>query len=262
MKNTKSNPYQNHQSEIYLKPEMYDAINSFEHDIPFYIKYAKKSGKKVLELACGTGRVAIPMAKAGLEVTGVDLAESMLHFGQKKAEKQGANISWIKGDMTQIDLNESFDTVMCIHNTMGHLFDLESIQKFFSVVKKHLKKDGLFILQTFTPDPYFYTRDPKEKLPFTTFKDPQTGKKVEVTESSYYDDELQIHQMTWYFNQDGKKEEQQEFTARVFYPQELDNLLILSGFEILHKFGDYDETPYSEYPDTQILVCRINQKLE
>lgn len=255
--NKKSNPYQNHQCDIYSNPKQYDAINSFEHDIPFYIGKAKKSGKKVLELACGTGRVAIPMAKAGLEVTGIDLSPIMLDYGRKKATDAGVNINFIEGDMTNFNLNETFETVMCIHNSLGHIYDLPTIQNFFDCIKKHLTANGIFILQTFTPDPYFFVRDKDEKLPFTKYTDPDTGAEVEITESSYYDDELQIHQMTWYFNQEGKKELQQEFTARVFYPQELDNMLQLLGFKILAKYGDYDETSFSEYPDTQIFICQL-----
>jgi 2-polyprenyl-3-methyl-5-hydroxy-6-metoxy-1,4-benzoquinol methylase len=178
--NKKSNPYQDHQCDIYSNPKQYDAINSFEHDIPFYIEQAKKSGKNVLELACGTGRVAIPLAKAGLNVTGIDLSPIMLEYGRKKAKEADVTINFLEGDMTNFSLNEKFDTVMCIHNSLGHVYDLVTIKNFFNCIKNHLTPKGTFILQTFTPDPYFFVRDKDEKLPFTTYKDPDTGADVEI----------------------------------------------------------------------------------
>jgi SAM-dependent methyltransferase len=240
--------------EIYSLAKHYDRINDFDFDIPFYQKHA--AGKKVLELGCGTGRVCIPLAKAGTDITGIDVSDEMLEEAKLKAKNEKLAIDFQKEDIIHFQLEEKFDLILCIHNSFSHVNGLENLRLFFDSVKRNLTNDGTFILQVFNPDFYFFTRDPEEKYPLKTYQDPYSDEMVELLENNYYDDESQINYMKWYF-QIGDKEIVKSFNQRVYFPQELDYLVQLFGFEIVDKFGDFEETPFVDLPDTQVLVLKI-----
>lgn len=72
---------------IYLDGRNYDLQNKdFVEDIPFYLHQIKKYGEPVLELACGTGRITIPIAKQGVKISGLDISKSMLSHAKRKAK--------------------------------------------------------------------------------------------------------------------------------------------------------------------------------
>lgn len=245
--------------DIYKNGLYYDLINRFDYDIPFYQSIIDKTGQNVLELACGTGRVAIPLAKSGAKVTGLDASAEMLDFAKVKNSDSGTEIDWIEGDMTKYDLKRKFDVLLCIHNSFCHLNTLDEIKAFFSCASMHMHDESRFVLQLFTPDLDILNRNPEEQFPLISFAIPDSGKKVSITESSYYDESVQVNYLKWYFHQKDEPIFIENFSTRVFFPEELDNLVQLLGFEIENKFGDFDEVSFEEYPDSQILVLKKKQ---
>jgi SAM-dependent methyltransferase len=179
-----------------------------------------------------------------------------LEEAKLKAKNEKLAIDFQKEDIIHFQLEEKFDLILCIHNSFSHVNGLENLRLFFDSVKRNLTNDGTFILQVFNPDFYFFTRDPEEKYPLKTYQDPYSDEMVELLENNYYDDESQINYMKWYF-QIGEKEIVKSFNQRVYFPQELDYLVQLFGFEIVDKFGDFEETPFVDLPDTQVLVLKI-----
>ena len=242
-------------SDIYSIAKHYDLINDFDYDIPFYLKYAKDIKGKVLELACGTGRITIPLAKNDIDIIGLDISKEMLEEAKNKAEKEKLNIEFKQENIINFYLKDKFNLIICAHNSFSHIIGFENLKQFFNTVKKHIAKDGIFILQVFNPDFYFFTRNPNEKFPLKRYKNPLSNEIVELSENSYYDDATQINYIKWYFKI-GEKEFVKNFTQRVYFPKELDYLVKLNGFEIINKFGDFDEAPFNEYPETQILVLK------
>src|SRR5512134_1584329 len=79
--------------------------------IAFYCDLAKTVGGPVLEIACGSGLVTIPVAAQGLDVTGVDLARPMLEHARKKAEAQGLSIRWVQADARSFDLGAQYQFI-------------------------------------------------------------------------------------------------------------------------------------------------------
>jgi len=241
-------------SDIYKLAKHYDKINDFDFDIPFYKEYTL--GKKTLELGCGTGRVCVPLAKEGIDIVGIDISKEMLFEAKMKAERENLQLNLIQANIINFDVKQIFDVILCVHNSFSHVNGLENLKLFFHSVKKHLSKDGIFILQVFNPDFYFFTRNPNEKFPLKSYKDPNSNKIVELSENNFYDDESQINYIKWYFKI-GEKETVTSFNQRVYYPQELDYLVQLFGFKIIHKYGDFEKTPFEEHPDTQLLVLKM-----
>src|SRR3954471_17371283 len=107
----------------------YDAIariydpwsRSVVEDVPFYVDEAVRSGGPVLELGVGTGRVAVPIAAAGVEVVGVDLSAGMLEVAREQAELAGVTIDLRQGDLRDPPVDEQFPLVICPFRSLLHM---------------------------------------------------------------------------------------------------------------------------------------------
>jgi len=119
-----------------------------QYDIDIYVSQCPIEGRKVLELACGTGRVGIPLAKLGYEVTGIDISGDMLEIYRQKLEKEPKRvrnaITLIEGDVTNMELNEKYDMIILPATTIC-LFGKELCQKLFAFVREHLAENGVFV---------------------------------------------------------------------------------------------------------------------
>ncbi len=133
-------------SEVYWDGFHYDLhTDVLPGDLPFYLSEAKKAGGPALELACGTGRLTIPLAKAGIDITGLDVAGPMLERARSKAAAEGVKVRFVRADARKIRLNGKFKLIFIAFNSMQHLHDRVSLELFFSGVKKHLAPGGRFI---------------------------------------------------------------------------------------------------------------------
>ncbi|MBU2578331.1 class I SAM-dependent methyltransferase [Patescibacteria group bacterium] len=109
-----------------------------------FTKQSKKV-KKVLDLGCGTGGHALILAKRGYRIIGIDRAEYMLKIAQRKAKNTNCCIDFIKGDITNIDLNEKFDAVISMFAVMGYQTTNSAIENVCKIAKKHLSTGGIFL---------------------------------------------------------------------------------------------------------------------
>lgn len=231
-------------------------FKDFSEDIPFYVRCAKKYGGPVLELACGTGRIAIPLAREGFQVTGLDASKSMLEEARQKAAAEGVDVEWVESDCRGFQFDKKFGTILFPFSTIAVLHDLDSVEACFSAVRNHLKNNGRFILHALNPRMDYLTRDPTQRFPVTEYPDPNGKGQIIVTESNVYDRASQINYIKWYYKIGNEPKEQvEELNMRMFFPQELDALLWYNGFAIEAKFGDYDETSFESNSKIQLIVC-------
>lgn len=105
-------------------------------------------GARILDLACGYGRHAIPLAKRGFEVTGYDLSETFLNRARAKAEEQGARVRWLQGDMRDLAFDGEFDAVINIFTAFGYFEDSEDDKKTLRGIRAALRPGGRFLLET------------------------------------------------------------------------------------------------------------------
>lgn len=118
-------------------------------DIEFYSDLAQKIGGPVLDLCCGTGRVALPLAISGLEVTAVDLSEPMLSILHKKAGNIKVEI--VQGDMRTLELNRKFKLIIIALRSFQVLKDDNDIDQTFATLHRHLAPDGILVINLFKP---------------------------------------------------------------------------------------------------------------
>ena len=246
--------------DLYWDGRHYDLeTRDYVNDIPFYLRKVKKYGEPVLELACGTGRITIPIAEQGIDITGLDITLSMLSHAKKKAQEKGLNIKWVEADCRNFKLNSKFNLILFPFNSIAHLHDLESIKSCLSRVKMHLKNKGRFIIDIFNPRLDTLIREPSRRYLVAEYPNPYGKGTVVITENNIYDTATQINRIKWYYRIGSQPEIVKELNMRIFYPQEIDALLHYNGFKIEDKFGDYDETSFTSTSPKQVIVARIHK---
>lgn len=128
--------------------KFYDLFGE-KNDLEFYKELALQSGKNALELGVGTARVAIPLAKAGIKVVGIDNSDFMLREARKKLAKQSKtvreNVTLKKGDIRNFELRQSFSFIYFPASTFDHCITVEDRVKCLTCVWRHLDKDGRFV---------------------------------------------------------------------------------------------------------------------
>ncbi len=108
-------------------------------------KYSPQT-KTILDLGCGTGSHDFYLAAKDYRVTGVDLSHNMVRIAQEKQKKDGlTNIDFKQGDITKLELNEQFDTVISLFHVMNYLTENDTMAAGFATAVKHVKPGGLFI---------------------------------------------------------------------------------------------------------------------
>jgi SAM-dependent methyltransferase len=243
--------------DIYWDGRHYDLkYRDLKDDIPFYLKQAEKYGDPILELACGTGRITLPLAEKEFDVTGLDVSEPMLDKAIEKAAEKEVKVEWVKADCRDFHLGKKFNLILFPFSSIAHLHDLDSIKGCFSCVREHMTDKGVFIIDYFNPRLDFLLRDPKEQRSITSYPDPDGRGTVEILETNEYDSKNQINRIKWTYKIGDSKISEKELNMRIFYPQELDALIRLNGFEIVSKYGNSHESAFDSDSPKQVIVCR------
>lgn len=133
-----------HDSEyVGLFAEFYDMLHSDLSDVQTYVSWAQEYGPSVLELGSGTGRILLPMVRAGVEVTGIELSEDMLRLCRQKLEKETREVrnrvTLVHGDMREIQLGKQYDLIIAPCNVLNHFLNTEELLGVLCRVREHLK---------------------------------------------------------------------------------------------------------------------------
>lgn len=244
---------------VYRDPAHYDVLTQMTapHDVPFYRVLAEEHGGPILELGCGTGRVALALATAGYDVVGVDGAPAMIEAAGAKAAAMEVGLTLALGDVRSFALERTFPLVLLTYNTLNHLLDLASIRGCLATVRAHMDARSVFVVDTFQPSLAFLGGDPARRRPILRYRDPYTEEEVLLSEENHYAPSTQQNRVVWTYEVDGRAARTEEMTMRLFFPGELEALLTLSGFAIEARYGDYDFRPFGDTSPKQLTVCRL-----
>ena len=246
--------------EEFSDPPNYD-IEEGERSAPriaFYCDLAKAVGGPVLEIACGSGLVTIPVAAQGLDVTGVDLARSMLDHARKKAEVQGLNIRWVEADARSFDLGMQFRFIFITGNAFQAFLRREDQEALLSSVKRHLLPGGVFAFETRNPTGHDLTNQSEEEFDQSYIS--VEGHRVSVSSIQAYDPIAQVIHWTSYRRwNDGAHDHEKEthIACRFTPPQELEALLHYNGLQIIRQYGTWDKQALSASSPSIISICKV-----
>ncbi len=225
-------------------------------DLQFYKRWLPKNkDARILELCCGTGRLTIPIAKDGYNISGVDYTSSMLEQAKVKASEGGLVVEFIEADIRTLDLPNKYDLIFIPFNSIHHLYKNEDLFKAFNVVKKHLKEGGLFLFDCFNPNIQFIVEGEKEEKEIAAYTT-SDGREVLVKQTMRYETKTQINRIEWHYFINGAFHSIQNLDMRMFFPQELDSYLKWIGFTVIHKFGGFKEEAFNDDSEKQIFVCQ------
>ncbi len=250
--------------EEFSDPANYDMEDASDTGIAFYTALTQETGGPVLEIACGTGRVSIPIARLGFSVTGLDIVPAMIERACNKSV--GLPMRWIVGDARTFDLSEQFQLIFLTGNAFQAFLTNADQGALLQRVYAHLHDKGLFAFETRNPI-FPHSQPPKglfvpletnaEEQEWSPFID-TSGREVRVSRTSVYDHMTQIHHWTTYKRWHDGGEEHTKITRtalRYTFPQELTALLYYNGFSIERQYGDWDREPLTADSPSIISVC-------
>lgn len=251
--------------EEFSDPINYDLADPSDTGVAFYSALAQEAGGSVLELACGTGRVTIPIARLGFPVTGLDIVPGMLE--QARSKSAGLPVRWVEGDARAFDLGEQFRLIFLTGNAFQAFVTNTEQAALLQCVRAHLHDEGLFAFETRNPllpntrtrEGLFVTLETRnEEEDWPSFIN-ANGHEVRVSTTQVYDHVAQIVHLTGYKRWHEGEEEHTKITRtalRYTFPQELAALLYYNGFTILRQYGDWNEEPLNATSPSIISVCR------
>jgi SAM-dependent methyltransferase len=255
-------------------PELYDAIPFYgeRQDIEFYISAAIKAGGPVLELACGSGRLLLGIARAGIRITGLDYSNSMLKCLREKIAREPSDtqqlIEVIQGDMTTFHLDRKFPLILVAFRSFQHLLKIEDQVACLSAIKRHLSRDGRVILD-------FSHTGAQSIGNVAALQESGTqaafhlgdGRYIELkARVSAFHPATQINdiEMIYYVQYpDGRSERLvHAFPIRYLFRYEVEHLIARSGLLVLNSFGDFDHSPLGDDSPEMIFIAAKQRRTQ
>ena len=233
-------------------------------DVDFYRALALEADGPVLELAVGTGRVAVPIAQAGVPVVGLDHSAEMLAIARGKAASLGLDIELHQVDMRHFHLGRQFGLVYCPARAFLHLLEPEDHMACLRAVQRHLQPGGRFAVNVFVPSIPLIAAHLSAAPPWeldNEFEDPQTGHRFIVSYALLYEpfqQRVTVRHRYDELDETGRvvRSEYKTYTLCWIWPREFEHLLARCGFDVEALYGDFDGTPFGPDSREQVWVAR------
>ncbi len=235
-----------------LHVEAYDALAGAipgGADLAYFRDLAERSGGPVLELGCGSGRLTIPLAEAGVDIVGLDRSAPMLERARARRaalpSEVRRRVRFVEGDMADFHLGRRFGLVFAAFRAFMFLLDSESQRRSLAAIRRHLRPDGRLSIDVF--DPRFDLLGPGRQAGQSRMEGihPVSGNRV-MAAAVERDNDLvrQVLTEQWRFVEEAPdgtivREEREELRLRWTFRHEMRHLLELAGFEVLGEYSDY-----------------------
>ena len=244
--------------------DIYDVLTSgLPGDVDFYVGLAQKAAPPVLELGCGTGRIAVPIARAGVEIVGLDSSPPMLAKARDRASGT-ANVRWVQADMRDFDLGERFGLVIIPYRAFQHMITVDDQKSCLDRVRRHLRDDGKLAFNLFNPDLVAMGRWMSDSRGgwrlWHNSADERTGGRIMAWESRGYRLASQEMNAVWKVEEvdaEGRSASQRyvDLRLRWLYRFEVEHLLGLAGFRVEHLYGGFDGRAFEDDSPEMVWVA-------
>jgi SAM-dependent methyltransferase len=203
-----------------------------------------------LELAIGTGRVALPLARLGVPVSGVDVSEAMVE--KLRAKPGGHEIPVTIGDFADVPVDGRFELTFVVYNTFFALVDQASQQRCFERVAAHLAPGGRFLIEAFVPDVTRFVRHQHIEVR-------HVGLDAAMLSVSRHEPAAQrVESLLLWLSADGTRT--WPVRLRYAWPAELDLMAQIAGLRLEHRWGGWGREPFTDDSVKHVSVYRASDR--
>ena len=247
---------------IYARPRDYDLEHEGDdEDVRFYLELVRRLRPgRVLELAAGSGRVTIPLARVareqGFEVVGLEISDTMLAEAERKRAELSTSeqrcVTFVPGDLLRWKAAEPFDVIITPCSSLAHLLALDDQIAAWSCAHDNLVPGGRFVVDLVMPNLLAYA-DSMQTPPRTLLEadidaeDPENGDRLLRYKTTRYIPHEQRAEIRFLYDKlSGNATVDRyvsDFDSHVYYPREVELLFRVTGFEVESRYGDYQMRP-------------------
>jgi SAM-dependent methyltransferase len=248
----------------------YDAFARFydifyeqrDDDLAMYRDLARGAGGPILELGCGTGRVLVPLALEGHQVTGLDFSTAMLTIAQEKvnAAQVSEQVELIQGDIRDFDLASGFAMTIVPINTFMHCYNIDQQLACLGCIRRHLQPGGRLIIDVYHPDMESLLEADGRLVSEGTVLDPSSGHTIHHVYTRLLDIANQTQDITFIVEETDSEGRVRRtffpFRMRFLYRYEMELLLRLAGYNLEAVYGSYALEPFEGMSEKMIFVSQ------
>jgi SAM-dependent methyltransferase len=248
--------------------EFYDHVDLYRHrpDLAFYLDLAREAAGRVLEAGCGTGRLLLPIARAGLAIDGLDSAPAMIDICRASLAREPADVQarvrLYLGDMCDPPIDEQYALVTIPFRAFLHLLTVDDQLRALTALRERLQPGGRLVLDVFNPSLPMLTDqritiDPVVEPAFTMPDGRRVVRSWRIVSRDYFAQTQLIDFTFEATDREGRVTVQREqFTLRFMFRYEAEHLLERCGFRVDAVYADYDRRPVGTiYPGDLVFVA-------
>jgi SAM-dependent methyltransferase len=237
--------------------DLYDIEYSHDYDLPFWLSLADREGDPIVEWGAGTGRLAVPLAEAGFDVTGVEVSERMVERGRDRSEA----VEWVQGDMRSAKVAKRYALAICAFNSFLCLLNVDDTLAFLRNAREHLEPGGLLGIEVSAFSPEELANPPGGPRLQHDFTRERPDGRLDRFSISRYDAASQLLAMRLFYElygAAGRLEERRahELTIRLTGRDELGLMLRMAGFRVEAVYGGFEGEPFTTDSDRLIVLSR------
>ena len=208
---------------------------------------------KLLDVCCGMGRHAVPLAKSGVQVTGVDISIPYLRQARADAKRQGADVRFVKIDMRKIDFRSEFDGAINLFTSFGYFPRVRDDLKVLKNIARALKPGGVFLLDVIngTRITRYFRLAIAKGMPISRWA--RLGDGTYQLEDPVLLEKEGAVRVHWTFLTNGKRREMISFN-RMYSKEHLSELLRKAGLRVVRVFGDLQGAAYKPIRSTRLVI--------
>lgn len=232
----------------------------FDEDLDMYRNFAELCGGKILELACGSGRLLLPLASEGYTLTGVDTSAAMLDLARRELEKAGTvhHCQLVQQDMCMLQLPDKFRLAMIALGSFGHIITRRQQQQALTAIRRHLSMGATFVLDISNEDARYMEHLSGQMLHQGTWQQ-EDGSYVTHFLSPASANTQHLLELTHFYDvyQQGQAVQRtvSQTNLYLFERNEAELLLEQAGFRIKDVYGNYDFGPYEHESPRLIFIA-------
>jgi SAM-dependent methyltransferase len=205
---------------------------------------------RALELGIGTGRIALPMARRGVQIHGIDASEAMV--AKLRGKRGGRDISVSIGNFAAVDAPGRYALIFVVFNTFFGLLTQEDQVRCFANVARRLTPSGVFVIQAFVPDPSRFDRGQRTD----TFDVTAEAARLDVS----LHDPVEQRVTTQHVFLSAKGIELYPVQLRYSWPSEMDLMANLAGMRLRDRFGGWRDEPFTSDSDAHVSLYELTPR--